>query len=650
MKKILKWLLIVLGVVTGLILALATAANIALNRPSVQNKLMKRATEMLSEKLQTRVVVDSVSVEVFKQHISLHGLLVEDQQGVKMLQLENLAVGLRWKPLLRCEVDIDEAHVTGLTADIYKLPDSTMNFQFIVDAFKRDSLHPKPKAKHPFSLNINRFVAERISADLKVSKIDQRLTLGKLTYEEGHPIRLQIEQLGYFTNNHLPRKNVGKPHRGFFDAGHMDWLANLKVELRHMDKDSICGELTHVDALDRGSGLHVSDLHAHLFATLEQVRLTDLAIRLLKTTIDIKEASVTLPSKKADRRLAYGTSVIRGRAILSDITRPFSPALKNFTLPLNFTTQMDGNEQKMYFRNINVNTDDRRLTVKGTGYVSELKDKHKTLVHFDVTHMRAQRGMASKIVKLFPVKKFMMKQLDAIGAIGSRCAIDVPFKKVKFAGLLTTEVGNVGFNFTINGATKYLTGQANTDSLALGKVFDLPEIGKVACKGSFNFDISKPRTAKMRRERGGKLPIGSVSATVKEASYKFVKVHNIVADIRSDGALAQGKIYNIGKYADVACEFSFTNTDAMQKMKVKPGMKFHLFKKGDPILKQIDKTPPTAEELQAAKEAKEKRREEKRLAKEAKKQQKAAAREEKRRAKEERRQQAKAANESAEER
>ena len=49
---------------------------------------------------------------------------------------------------------------------------------------------------------------------------------------------------------------------------------------------------------------------------------------------------------------------------------------------------------------------------------------------------------------------------------------------------------------------------------------------------------------------------------------------NIVADIQSDGVIANGDVTLKGSLTDLVLQFSFTNTDEMHKMKVKPKLKF----------------------------------------------------------------------------
>jgi hypothetical protein len=191
--------------------------------------------------------------------------------------------------------------------------------------------------------------------------------------------------------------------------------------------------------------------------------------------------------------------------------------------------------------------------------------------------MHAKKGIKEEIINQFPVKKLMMKQLRNLGDISYAGDIFIRWKRENFRGVVHTAGGPLDFDFSIDEKNKYLEGTASTRAYRLGQVLGLPAIGDATLKGNFKIDISKPRTAKMRKEKGGKLPIGTVSANVGECSYSGVKFKNIEAHINSDGALAEGRIENKGKLADLYCSFTFTDTDDLKKMKVvKPGMKLHL--------------------------------------------------------------------------
>jgi chemotaxis protein histidine kinase CheA len=189
----------------------------------------------------------------------------------------------------------------------------------------------------------------------------------------------------------------------------------------------------------------------------------------------------------------------------------------------------------------------------------------------------------------------------------------------------------------------------------------MPDIGPVTAKADFKFDISKPRTAIMRKKLGGKLPIGEVKAHVDEAKYKFVKVTNIDVNIVSNGAIAEGDLFTPGKFADISCAFSFTNTNEMQKTKIYPRVRFNIFgkKKSDAewhketmekaALKEQEDIEKAARKEQKAKE-KAARKEQKAKEKAARKQQEAledAAREKQREAEKQRKAEEKAAKKAA---
>ena len=328
----------------------------------------------------------------------------------------------------------------------------------------------------------------------------------------------------------------------------------------------------------------------------------DFTISLPHTTLKFDRATLTLPSKKENRKLQYQTSLITGRTLMKDILRAFAPSLKNFKEPLLLETRMSGDDEGMVFRDVKVSTVKKDLNISASGFIKNLKDKHNFRVHFDIHRMTAHSGSKERIISQFPVKRFLMKQLHNLGTIGYRGSFDVLWKREQFAGLLTTKPGNINFQFALNENTKYVEGTVRTDSFELGQTMGLPDMKTVACKATFKFDVSKPRTAVIRKKVGGKLPIGEIYAEVSEAKYKLLHVRNTIATIKSNGAVAEGEINARGKRLDVLCSFSFTNTNEMSKMKIKPRLKLHSLSKHQ----QLDHatTKATKAEEKAARKAK----------------------------------------------
>lgn len=621
MKKTVVLILKIVGGVLATVVVLLVAALFALNSSYVQNKIIERATEELQTFLQTEVKIDSARVNLFGDDVQLRGLKVKDRQHRDMLILEKLGVELKLWNLLHRQMYISEAHVRGLTANLFKPAsdsDSVANYQFIIEAFKKnkkpkapaDSLEKQKKEKFTFEadkillehihLNYNgqkselgrlqykrdkkgqqhielqEVVYQWLHTNKKGVTIQNRARVAKMDYREKDGRRfIDIDSVFYFTDNHLPRKNTNKPNRGFFDAGHYDIKGEFHFELLHAEKDSIVAQLTEGNVLDRGSGLNITSLQLRAITDMKAIHLNDINIKMPCTSIGFKNATVQLPSKKQNRAFTFQTSIIKGTTRLNDIARPFAPVLKHFNTPVYFQTVMFGDSDNLHFRNIRVSTDKDRMLARATGDISGLKDKYKLKVQFFITSMTTTGAEAERLINQFVVRKFMMKQLNALGRITYNGHFEVLYKKVQFAGRLGSVAGPIDFQFALDGLNKYVYGSTKTDSFMLGRVMDMPELGKIVCNANFKFDISKPRTAIMRKKLGGKLPIGHIDADVSEASYKKMKVRNVTSEINSNGAVAEGKITIKGKRVDVLCSFSFTNTDQMQKTKIKPGIRFH---------------------------------------------------------------------------
>ena len=614
--RVLKW---VGGTLLGIVLLLVVAV-LLLNTSMVQGRLVEEAVGVLKEKLQTEVKVGKFQVRLIGQDVRLEDVEIEDQQHRKMFILKELGVELDLRRLLDREIRITDAKVKGLEAHLYKdSTDTVANYQFFIDAFKKKH---KPKVKEEkkdtvkkqkMNIDFDQVKLEDIkltynkeSASLgglfirkdqndmmvgevhdlasswvkktKKGPVDTRLHIGTihLSNQDGQH-QLNITGIRYITDNGKPRKNFNKPKRGFFDVGHLDLLAEMDVNVLYTGKDSVVAEIVRFQAQDSVSGIDVRKLKARVEANKQVAHVKQFSISLPNTTLRFDEATLQLPSKKKGRKLAYSTSLITGTTLLKDISRVFAPVLKNFTEPLYLQTTMTGNDEGMQFSNVKVHTKQKDLTISAKGYISGLKDKYKLHVHFDVNRMTAQGGSKERIISHFPVKKFMMKQLHNLGTIGYVGTFDVLWKREQFAGVLTTKPGNINFSFALNENTKYVEGTVRTDSFELGQAMGMPDLKKVACMATFKFDISKPRTAIMRKKVGGKLPMGEIYAEVYEAKYKLLHVRNTVATIKSNGAVAEGEIDVRGKRVDVLCSFSFTNTNEMQKTKIKPKLKFHPF-------------------------------------------------------------------------
>lgn len=534
MHNVLVKILKTLGIIAAFLVVLFVIAIFIVESPTIQNKVMKRATAMLTEKLGRRVEVEKVNISLIRQSVGLYGVEIGDKETPPVLQLERLEFGFELLPLLHKRIVVEDAKIEGVEASwISQTKKGPMDNQAII---------------------------RKVIASI-----------------DGEQSDVNIQGFHFRTDNHLPRKNENKPKHGAFDPGHFDIMANMKLRIDTISKDTLVGQLLECTAQDTLMGFDIRDLHAKIQTNYKKADIQDLTLQQGNTVLNVAEAKLTLPSKKEERTLAFTTGTITARTKLRDIARTFAPPLEYFELPLNLTLHMSMANKQMAFRNIHVTTDDGKLQIDANGDLLKTQPKDSLDLRFHIDRMTAKSGIAEEIINQFSVKKLMMKQLRVLGTINYVGNLNILYKKERFNCVIQTNTGAINANITHDGMDKWMSGRVVTKGFDLGKTMDIKVLRTIDCTADFKIDISKPRTAEKRRLKGGKLPICTVNATVDDCIFEGLHFRHLTADIDSDGAEAIGHLRKNGRIRDLYCTFTFTDTDDMHKMKIsKPGIKFHL--------------------------------------------------------------------------
>ena len=589
MKKKTRILLITVASTIAAIILLLGATALLLNTHYVQQKLLHYATALLTERLNTRVDASSVYINILDTSLKLKGVCIDDQKGLPLLRINQLKAEMSLESLQERILAIEEVEVEGLETRLVKTDeDSVTNYQFLIDAFSKKK-QPKEQTDstekkqgrwkvtfQPHHLKLTDIHVTHQSGKKTVQAEMQQLDVSR----KDEAYNFDLANLHLTTSNGRPHRHLRRPKGGFFDAGNLNLMVAAQGTLYPVDKDSLNITLTNATIQDSVAGINICDLHLNATTNRETLVVTEMGLKQGSTTLNIERADITLPNKKTGRELAYNSNSISGHVVLHDIAKPLVPALKEFHLPLQLNTEMSGTKEEMSFRNVRVNTDDNRLKIVANGHFDNLHDGKNIIVGFDVERLHAKQGMAEKVINQFIVKKLMMNQLRRLGDIRYRGHFDVVRKSETFKGRLTTNGGDLDFRFTIDGNKQRVRGYFSSKAIKVGDVMEMPRIGDVNCQASFDIDISKQRTAQIRRKKGGKLPIGSATATVNDCSYRNIHVKNVDIDIKCDGAEAMGTVVQQGKHRQIHCNFIYSENDPKHKLRIKDaGISFRKKKK-----------------------------------------------------------------------
>lgn len=138
-----KRVLYILGVLVVSLLLVGGMLVTALMSDKVETAAMQLATAELSRVLGTHAHVGAVEYR-FPARLRLRDIYIEDRQSDTLAYVREAYVHFRPLALRENQIMFSHVYVKGGVAHIYQLPDSTYNYQFLVDAFRTG-----PREHHP---------------------------------------------------------------------------------------------------------------------------------------------------------------------------------------------------------------------------------------------------------------------------------------------------------------------------------------------------------------------------------------------------------------------------------------------------------------------------------------------------------------------
>ena len=176
----------VLAWVVGSLIFLIILILLLIQTAPVQNFARKKIVAYLENKLKTKIEIGNLDVK-FPTSLSLQNVFIEDQSKDTLLYGGELRVNLSMFKLIKGDININEIYFDNIVAKIKKLPpDSTFNFQFIVDAFAGSNPStPKPQDTSSMKMNIDKIIIKntRIVYKDAYTGNDMDLTIGNLNTE-----------------------------------------------------------------------------------------------------------------------------------------------------------------------------------------------------------------------------------------------------------------------------------------------------------------------------------------------------------------------------------------------------------------------------------------------------------------------------------
>ncbi len=146
----LKILLGILLFVVGLVVLIV----VALQFPQVQNYVAHKGANYLSNTLDTKVEIGGFTTD-WRNALVLKDVYVEDQQQDTLWYSQRLGVDMNILGLIKGNIDIGKISLDHATLNLHVQPDSSTNYDFIMEAFASDTTAAQPADTTSSSLAIN---------------------------------------------------------------------------------------------------------------------------------------------------------------------------------------------------------------------------------------------------------------------------------------------------------------------------------------------------------------------------------------------------------------------------------------------------------------------------------------------------------------
>lgn len=483
MKKI-KKTAIVIGITFTILVMIPV---IILSLSPVQRAIGAYATDFLSDFVGAKFSISSVKIHHLTR-IDINSVYVEDRQHAKMFYLGSLKAHFRLFPLLHKEISVKKIVIQDFDANLYYLPDSTMNLQFLIDAFT-----PKEKKGVP-DLELPQII-------LSNANIDYR------DWRNG-------------TEYHI-----------------RDFSTDVKFSLRN--KSWINLEIASLQLSDEHSK-RIENIQFKFNNNDKTLNVSNLIVDLPNSHLFLKKAIVTI-EKNEDNTIdwdesSYDINIAPSHIVLSDLDW-LLPRFHSLNKPINLQVVAKGKINNFNTKTIKVDYN-KEIVLDASIRTSNITDiaASNSLINFNKLQFSAKS--VSCLISDFTKKHINLpKELDNVGTCTYSGQIAGNPFDLTLIGRLETAVGSISTNVKLQTPDTFhsaaITGLVQTSNISLQAILPNPALGL----GNVQFAVNT--TARFYKDHNYEIDVaGNIKhLTFKNYAYNNIKIDGTIKPKMFEGAL-----------------------------------------------------------------------------------------------------------------
>ena len=494
MRKGIKILAKVLSVIILLSIFLPVAITLVLNIESVQNRVVRRASEFASEYLATKVSFDRIDIDLFST-VRVEGFYVEDYEQDTLIYVSRASASLRSFNIPKTGLILGRAKVEDGFFDLREMQNGELNIRPIVHRLQRKG------GKNNFKMVID---------EIEASGVEFR-------YE---------------------RRKHRNPEYGidYFDMRIGQAEACLKDFT--VEKGKVWADVVSLSAKER-SGFVVDDLST--FFSVDRGVIDFREFRAVTETSSIYVPEMSLLGENWDQYKNYIDEVrMEGRVENSSLSTYdlgyFAPGVKDWGLMVRDASATFEGVVSNFQGNLLQATIADSTTVKGTYHIKGMPDWRNAHYAIGIADLRTTNSdidtMLGGVLKQ-PLPDKVYDIIERVDWAEARLTFGGRFDAFRTVGNIKTGAGAVSADVKMSkdsGGRYDLSGTVRSDRLDIGELLAIKGLGGVSSEVMMNGSVGGAETGGI---------VGDVSLGVSSLSFNGYDY----SDIEGRGHINQGHYY-----------------------------------------------------------------------------------------------------------
>ena len=470
-----KRVLYILGVLATALLLVGGVVVAALSSDKVETAAVRLAAAEFSRALGTKAQVGAVEYR-FPARLTIRDIYLADQQGDTLAFVGEAFAHFSPLALRDGEIRFSHVRLKDVVADVHRLPDSTWNYQFLVDAFRSE----EQKKTDPM----------RSIIAVKDVQLDN--------------IRLRYED-----------------YEALIAHADMD-LHRLSSEMLDAEITELAGTITRRSSLFPPSlPFTVEDLDAHVILTDSLLSVPTLRARLPQSRLALSEIALRLPLDSAALDAPFH---IDAQLVPAEISL-FVPALKTLKRPLGLTGAMSGSLDSVAFGNMVLRYNGKSV-LEGDVAAVGLPDMSNPYLRANLTEVHTNAAQLQDFLsQLYGRPVRLPQEVHRLGDIHYRGLAQGRLHDLTLHGAFRTALGAISTDGTFR-----------SDSLFEHMVYDARVVGRNFRLGRM-LDAPKLQTVTLDLSSKGRIDEGKLYGDVKAHVRQFTYNNYTYADLHIDGKI-----------------------------------------------------------------------------------------------------------------